>query len=184
MNIGICGIDPGIGGGIAFYKNNQTVSAVNMPKTNKELWDYFNFLKETYGGYIIFIEKVQMWKSDKDTGGKSFGIEKMLRNYNSMVALIEANDIPLVEVTASTWQKHLDLYFPQEKKKLSPEKYKQFRKNKYKIKAGRLFPTTKPTLRTADALCILRFGIEMTTLSASWVKKNTKNPSAYNLFSK
>tara|TARA_R110000744_G_scaffold195512_1_gene314586 strand:+ start:36894 stop:37448 length:555 start_codon:yes stop_codon:yes gene_type:complete len=183
MSVAICGIDPGLGGGIAFWKNKETVSAVKMPQTNKELWDYFEFLKQTYGPYIVFLERVSAWKSDKDTGGKSFGIDKMLNNYNSMIALIEANNIPLVEVSPITWQKQLELHFPAEKKKLDPSKYKQFRKNKYKRKAAELFPTIKPTLRTADALCVLRFGIERFTLSPKWVKENTRNKTAYSLFS-
>ena len=179
----ICAIDPGYGGGIAFYRDNKTVLSIDMPRENKDVWDYLNYLKDTYGPFVLFIEKVQMWQSDSQGNtGKQFRIAKMLSNYDSLIALIEVNNIPLIEVAAVTWQKGLQLYFPAEKKKLDPGKYKQFRKNQYKRFAKKKFPSKKPTLKTADALCILWFGIERVSLSPNWVKNSIKNPSALSLF--
>jgi hypothetical protein len=172
--IPICGIDPGYGGGIAFYCD-KTITAVPMPKTNREIWDYLEYLKETYGNFIVFIERVQMWHGDT-TGnqGKKFGITKMIGQYKSLLALIEANRIPIVEVAPITWQKELGLYFP--------KKEKQQRKNLYKRFAAKEFPTIKPTLKTADALCLVQFGKVRCTLSGTWVKQNIINKESLTLF--
>ena len=163
----ICAVDPGASGGIAFYRDSQTVSAVPMPQTNKEIWDYINNLKETYGGFILFIEKVQLWMSDmsEENRGKAFRIQKMVSDYKSMIALFEVSDIPVIEVTARTWQKELGFV---ESKKMD----KTQRKNLYKRYAAKRYPSIKPTLKTSDALCILDFGRKMIATNPSWVVKN------------
>lgn len=174
MSIPICAIDPGMGGGIAFYVDDQTVSAVKMPRSNKEFWDYVVYLKGTYGNFMTFIERVSVWRGDNDTPGKAFGIEKLLANYNSLVAILEASNIPVVEVSGISWQKKLMLYFPKEDRTKRKNRYKRYAANKY--------PTIKPTLKTADALCILSFAREKIVTNPDWVLRRVRNREAANLF--
>lgn len=147
-----------------------------MPRTNRELWDLFEDLRADHGRYIVFIEKVQLWQGDTG-GGKQFRIAKMLSQYTTLITTLDAQKIPLVEVAPITWQKELGLHFPDEEK--------QVRKNRYKRFAAKTFPGTKPTLRTADALCLLEFGIRTATLRGAWVKEEALKrwPDPSRLFS-
>lgn len=172
--IPICGIDPGASGGIAFYANERTVSAIPMPGEPKELWEYFNFLRDTYGHYIVFIERVNVWRGDSSTPGKDFGIAKMLQQYAGVTAIIKALGLPLIEVASISWQKELNLY------QKTPDK--TLRKNAYKRYAAKKYPTLKPTLKTADALCIMSYGRVKSITSASWVKDRIANKDTLSLF--
>lgn len=174
MSVPICAIDPGMGGGICFYKDGLKVTAVNMPQTAKDLWDYFSYLKDTYGTYLVCIERVNTWKGDSETPGKSFGIEKMLANYNQIVGIVEANDLPIAEISAVAWQRGLGLYFPGTEK--------QVRKNKYKRYALTKYPSIKVTLKNADALCILSFARIKVLTDPKWITKRIRNKDTLKLF--
>lgn len=172
----ICGIDPGLGGGIAFQTSKGQVMTFNMPRTNRDLWDFFEGLKHTYGKYIIFIERVQMWGSDTDgNNGKQFRIAKMLSNYNSMLALLEAQKLPIIEIAPRTWQKELGFVF-------AKDVTKQTRKNAYKRFAAKTYPSKKPTLKTADAICIMHYGKIMVRINPEGIKENIKNKETLTLF--
>jgi len=175
LSVPICAIDPGYGGGIAFYANESTVLAAPMPRENIEFSEYVLFLKETYGPFMVLIEKVNVWRGDNATPGKQFGIEKMLKNYSSLVAILEVHGLPVVEVASISWQKGLDLYLPKTSKTV--------RKNLYKKFATKKYPTLKPTLKTADALCILSFGRMKAAIAPKWLLDRVKNKQAASLFS-
>ena len=174
--INILAIDPGMGGGIAL-KHKNTSFTWNMPKTNLEFRELLDRIEEDYGKFICFIERVQMWVGDADSGnrGKHFRIVKMTNQYNALIAIMEARMVPINEVAPITWQKELNLFFPKEEK--------QVRKNKYKRFAQKKFPLLKPTLKTSDALCILQYGIQIVTLRPSHFIENIKNKETLTLFS-
>lgn len=165
----ICAIDPGKTGAIAFYTSKGSVSSIKMPDTPSEIWNQIINLKETYGSFIVFIERVQMWVQDSlDVNkGKQFRISKMVSDYDTLIAMFEVNKIPVVQVAPTTWQKEMDLYHP--------KKDKTQRKNLYKRFAARKYPGIKVTLTNADALCILSFSRQRTVTSPDWVLKNIKN---------
>lgn len=123
---------------------------------------------------MVFIERVGVWRGDNDSPGKQYGIAKMLANYNSLIAILEANDLPVVEIAAISWQKELMLY--------EPKKSKTERKNLYKRYAAKQYPMLKPNLKTSDAICILHFARIRCVTSAKWVLERVRNPKAANIF--
>lgn len=158
----IIGIDPGKSGGIAIYVNSsKTMKVVKMPDTTKKLSDYLNHVKETYGTALCFIEKVSSWTTDKNEGGKSFGIEKMMANYTQLKTVLTLCEIPFVQVHSRTWQGTLNLIKKGESKK--------DRKNRYKLAASTHYPNLKATLWNADAVCVMHFGRIKLSNDVNWV---------------
>jgi len=72
-----------------------------------------------------------MGKSFYSGGGKSFGIIKMLKNYNQLITCIELIGFHFVEVPPITWQTTLKLKWPKPKG-LDFTKWKTVRKRRYK----------------------------------------------------
>lgn len=174
MKKAIIGIDPGASGGIAIYCDGS-VTAVKMPKRTEAINDYFRHISETYDKRIVFVEKVQHFGSDDATGGKKFGIAKMMANYQELKTLLKVNDLPYVEVAAVTWQKELLVRIKGETKAA--------RKNRYKDFAQTSYPMIKVNLATSDALCLVSFGRRMLTDNPYWVEQKIVGKKNTDLFS-
>jgi hypothetical protein len=170
----ILGIDPGSGGGIALYNYKAGISVVKMPKNVSDLAEYLNYVKDTYEKPICFIEKVSSWKSDKDTGGKSFGIEKMLANFEQLKTVLTLAKIPFVQVYPQSWQHGLNL------RKKGEEKAQ--RKKRYKAAATQYYPEVRATLWNADALCIVQFGRLKFKADINWVMERLPPAAQKELF--
>lgn len=157
----IIGIDPGATGGIAVYNNKGEILLQKMPKKVEDLSEYLNYIKDTYGKTICFLEKVQSFHSDTDDGGKRFGIQKMLANYEQLKTVLTLAKIPFVQVYPQSWQGGLSL---RKKGESKPD-----RKKRYKAAAEKYYPQIKATLWNADAICILQFGRLKLETDVDWV---------------
>lgn len=157
----IIGIDVGAGGGIAVYNYKSGIQVVKMPKNITDMSDYLAYIKDTYEKPLCFIEKVSSWVSDTDQAGKRFGIEKMLANFEQLKTVLTLNKIPFVQVYPQSWQGGLNLRKKGESKKQ--------RKDRYKAAAGQYYPTVKPTLWNADAICIAHFGRLKFHTDVNWI---------------
>lgn len=175
MNKTIIGIDCGKAGGIAVY-NNGRAQAFKMPETVKELSKFFQYIENTYEDKIVFIEKVQSFKSDTDDGGKRFGIDKMLKNYAEIITVIKLIGWDFVEVYPISWQSTLGL------KKGTKGLSKTQRKNIYKTHSQNAFPECKVTLNVADALCLISFAFRKFENDPDWINERIVDGEKSDLF--
>ena len=166
----VVGIDPGKGGAIAMWRDGK-ITAVNMPKTLKELNDYLHYIEEISVKPIVFIEHVQARPSDM-IGGKGFGIIKMLKQYNEVTAYIKSNHLPLIPTYPISWQSKLKI-------KVKGEDY-DTRKKRFNKIAKEWHPEIKVTLKNCDSLLLLRFGRFMLENNPDWVTE--RFPEDYELF--
>lgn len=170
----IVAIDPGSGGGIALLTNGR-VQVVPMPKDVFEMEQYFTYIFNTYENIIVLIEKVNLWGKADDAPGKKFGIQKMLKNYEQLLTVIKMTGFKFVEVPPITWQSTLGLRMKRNKG-VDYAEFKTFRKKVYKEFATKSFPTIKRvTLKTSDALCLLRFGIVKIDNDIDWIRERLQN---------
>ena len=164
----IIGIDPGLNGGIATYTDiglNKSIELINMPATPKDICIKLADIKET-GDFIneeliCYIEKVGTYVS----GNSATAAVKFARIEAFLIAL----RIPLVEVTAKQWEYWLigkpnypkisDSIKGLERNRILAKR-KTERKNKIKDTLQRQYPDLKITLKTSDALGIMKYGME------------------------
>lgn len=158
----IIGIDPGAGGGIALYSHKSGISVVKMPKDINALNDYLRHIKETYEAPLCFLEKVSKYRGEADAGGKQFGIDKMLANFEQLKTVLTLSGIPYVQVAPISWQAGLKLRKKGEEKK--------DRKNRYKAAAAKYYPEIKRvTLWNADAICLVHFARLKFNTDIDWI---------------
>ena len=154
----IIGIDPGLNGGIATYTDiglNKSIELINMPATPKDICIKLADIKEN-GDFaneevICYMEKVGTY------------------HCGQLEAFLIALRIPLVEVTAKQWEYWLigkpnypkisDSIKGLERNRILAER-KTKRKNKIKDTLQRQYPDLKITLKTSDALGIMKYGME------------------------
>lgn len=173
----IVGIDPGAGGGIAIYKNNRMFSVVKMPKSIPEINEYFKEIKLQDQNAVIFLEKVQIFTSDTDQGGKQFGIKKMLANYEQLKTCILINDLQLLEIAPISWQSTC--------KFKTKGKTKTERKRIYQTYAEAVFPEIgKIALWGSDALCIVMSALIKYNNDPKWIADRMQNKQVDNLFNR
>lgn len=138
------GVDPGQSGGLVIIRHDGRVSSCQMPKTERDVWNWCYNLNDTDA--IAVIEHVHSMPGQGVASSFKFG-----RGYGGLrMALIAAN-IPFEEVTPQRWQKGLAI--PARKKTESKTQFK----NRLKAKAQQLFPKVPVTLATADALLIAEY---------------------------
>jgi hypothetical protein len=94
-------------------------------------------------------------------GGKQFGIVKMLKNYHQIETLIKGSRMPFIPVMPITWQTRLKIY-------IKGEDYGERKKRLKEISQG-FYPELKVTLKTCDALLILRFARHMLQNETAWI---------------
>jgi hypothetical protein len=144
------GIDCGKTGAIAHIGANSPVAAVSMPETVEQLNEYLSYIKSISICPVACVEKVGLWRSDADTGGKSFGIEKMVRSLNEVTTVLRIAKIPFIQIYPVQWQAYLNI------RGLQREEYAD-RKRRFRNIAQKNFPTMKVTLTNSDALLIMQF---------------------------
>lgn len=172
----VIGIDTGSQGCIAIWKKERLDSVIKMPKDLTDLKQYFDHIKNNNEDVMVFLEKVQMFSSDSDieNKGKQFRIQKLLSNYDQIKTLITFYGFPYVEVYPVLWQSSLGIKTKGIEKKL--------RKTMYKECAAIVFPGIKITLWNADALCILKFGLNKIITDPKWIYERIKNTNSKGMF--
>ena len=160
------GIDPGYSGAIAVFYNNE-IKTIQNPRTFPEILKIFREIKSTMPNILIGIEKVGMNPMDMKEGGKAFGIQKMVINYNDFVNALDALQLPYIPIAAQKWQRGLKLYIKGEGKKERKDRYRYF--------AAENFPMLKVTRRNQDAICIMRYLYELVYYGNSDIMEKTRN---------
>jgi hypothetical protein len=172
----IIGIDPGASGGIAMY--DGTLHTARMPKDLNDLRYMLLHSRETYNNVCVFVEKLSIQHRDFAEAGKIFRLQKMLKNYEQLKAVIGVCMVDMAEVHPLTWQSRLGLRIKGEEK--------HQRKLRYRTEASRFYPVLKPTLWNCDAVLIMHFGrtiLQDTTRKAmKWKDENLHIADDNNLF--
>lgn len=151
----IIGIDPGKSGGIA-WSDGATVESFGMPQSDIEIIDDLrelgnqSFLNNGTRPPCVFLEKVGGFIGKPQPGSAMF---KFGRGYGFLMGAMLSMGWEIHLVTPQKWQKALSLGKRGER---SPVEWKRHLKDE----AARLFPSQKVTLKTADALLILRYAKE------------------------
>lgn len=153
----ILAIDPGASGGIAYRNSDGTVMAVPMPETEGEIRATLCVLVNTLGGQTpAFIEDqcgvVGPGMRVSASSMFSFG-----RNFGFILGTLAAYTIRVELVRPQKWQKFHSLGT----KKDAGKDWKA----KLRGKAQQLYPHLKATLKTADALLLLDYGIRWVTVA-------------------
>lgn len=138
------GIDPGVTGGIAFLKINASLQVYNCPKTPRDMVDLI--LNNVVFCCFAVIEKVHSFPRDGKKAAFTFG-----HNYGLWVGMLSSLHIPYKEVSPQKWMKYYS----------TPRKLeRKTRKIYLKKVAQSLFPKTKITLKTADAILLSNYAKE------------------------
>jgi hypothetical protein len=141
------GIDPGASGGLAGIYNEVT-DVKPMPRTLRDVWEWFEWLKLSPAPVFAYLEKVQGYIGIEQPGNAAF---KFGRSFGILEMALTAAGIPFEEVPPQRWQKGLGIT-PRRK----DETKTQF-KNRLKQHAQNLFPEVKLTLATCDALLLAEY---------------------------
>lgn len=137
------GLDPGGSGGIALIDaNGVVIYATAMPETPRDILD--TIAKHDRAVYAV-LERV--WSSP---GWGHVGAFKFGTSVGELRMALTAQGIPFDEVMPKAWQKLLGVSYP----KAKGEKRD---KNVTKRRAQALFPSTRVTHATADALLLAEF---------------------------
>jgi hypothetical protein len=146
----IIGIDPGQNGAFAEIYPSGKVDCFPM-FDEPDMRDYFESIKAfSECPVMIYLEQVGGYIGKPQPGSAMFVFGS---GWGFIRGLISANKIPLTLVRPQTWQKGI----PGLDGSKGPD-----RKRALKNHAARLFPTSKVTLSTADALLIADWGRRQT----------------------
>lgn len=144
---GIVGVDPGQSGGFGAIYPDGTVVGIPMPQTPRGITDVLRDLRNS-GITAAFIERTvkyagkNMPQSSAIVYGKNCGVLEA-----SLILLKFTIEKP----TPQQWQKAFTMV-----RKPGEDQTKW--KNRLKDRAEDLFPSAKPTHKTADALLLAEFG--------------------------
>jgi len=139
-------IDPGAGGGIAYFWDLYG-KADAMPETVVDLADKIRELK--CAGYnTCYLEEIP-----KYAGKNASAMMKLSTRYGECRGILAALGIRVYELRPQDWQKVLSLG--------NRATYGTRWKAHLKERAQALFPHLKVTLKTADALLILEAGMRL-----------------------
>lgn len=138
-------IDPGAGGGLAWFDTDGNVASDVMPEGMTAQADRVRALK--VGGYIthVIMERVGGYMP----GNSGPAAVKFARHCGHLEAICYVMGLPITYVAPQTWQKAIGTY----------SKEKAERKRQIKEQMARLYPHLDVTLKTADALGILTWVI-------------------------
>ena len=144
------GIDPGSTGGLCALqglsgKPSTIYNIEAMPPTERDVWDYFESIRRMTGYAVI--EKVGGYIGVPTPGSAMFNFGK---SYGGLRMALVAAQIRFEEVTPQAWQKEYGM-------KKADKETKTSWKNRLKARAQQLFPDTKVTLATADAILIAEY---------------------------
>lgn len=152
------GIDPGVSGGIAIIDKNK-ISALPMPISETDLWDIIKIYatpvvrhpsNNGYQAYAIMEKVAGMVHSSVGLPNLGSSMFSFGRSYGLCWMALIAAGIPFDLVHPRTWQKSYNI---------SKDKGEAYNKWKGRLKgvAQRLFPRTKVTLATSDALLLAEY---------------------------
>ena len=148
----VIGIDPGVGGGLAWSGANGDRCAP-MPATIGDFRELlFNILLEQHfftgeSTVTCYIEELPKFVR----AIPSSAVFVMARNYGQLEGVLTGFQVQLVHVRPQVWQKALGLG---DSKGMTKTQWK----NKLKAKAQAYYPEEHVTLKTADALLIYYAG--------------------------
>ncbi len=153
LNVGltsVIGVDPGLSGGIACWTPGQPIMVVSMPQTEGDL---LGLIKEMVvpNHTIAFLEEVGGFVGKEQPGSAMF---KFGRSFGFVLGVLQALGVRTELIKPQKWQKPLSLGTA------SGSATRTEWKNRLKACAQRLHPELKPTLKTADAILILDFGLK------------------------
>lgn len=145
----IVAIDPGKSSGAIAIMDLNDLSNVRTHRmmSSMELGSILKNLNRNQR-LLVVLERVGMFPSDDK--GKQFRTESLVRNSAEIKTICQLFDIPLLEVSPTTWQHGLKLVSKEDQTKTD-------RKNRYKKFAGLTFPQIKVDLKNSDALCLLEY---------------------------
>jgi hypothetical protein len=138
------GVDPGVGGGIAWCVPGFQPAVESMPDTPHELVHLLECINRD-GEIRVYLEEVGGYVGGEGQTGSSmftFG-----QNYGQVLGICAALGLPVELVRPQKWQKALGLG-------TSAGMTKAQWKRKLKVRAAQLYPNLKVTLKVADALLI------------------------------
>lgn len=150
----IVSIDPGVNGGIAVYnRDTAEVSTLNMPASPQAISAILhNYVEEAEANgdrALIIIEEVPLFLATACPSVSSMA--KLQRNYGILVGCAISTGATVKTVTPQEWQKHIGAGH----KRNHGDRWKAHLKEL----AQEAFPHLKPTLKTADALLILKVAL-------------------------
>ena len=163
----LLGIDPGKGGGLAVYNEEE-----NETKAIKFMDDLCE-LSAIVGGMVqgfkadevyVIVEHVHSFPTDSRPAAFSFG-----RNLGQWEGIIANHELEIKTVAPRTWQEHYDV-------PVIKDKYE--RKRWLKEIAQTMFPDIKVTLAISDALLIVNYAKDdcPTNQLVSWAPAKLKPP--------
>jgi hypothetical protein len=150
----VLGIDPGSAGGICLY-DDGIITTYKMPETYPDIYDFLEGITSQHlpGEVVAVLEDV----GHGMPGQSSSATAKFARHNGHLEMALYALGIPTTKVTPQKWQKS---YSNSLGKSSGCEKREW--KNKLKGLAQQMFPTTKVTLNTADAILLAAYGAKLT----------------------
>lgn len=148
----IIAIDPGVSGGIAVRSADGSTTAFAMPSTDIDLRDFLaDVVREHYrdnlGTPVAVIEDIPKYTGNKIPGSSVF---VMARNFGYVCAVCDTLNLEVRLVRPVAWQKAVGA--GGKRNFNSTPKWKAHLKQI----AQRAFPDLVVTLKTADALLILK----------------------------
>ena len=144
----IVGIDCGVNGGIAIFKRSEA-HAFSMPPTIEALEEALYHIGAD--GPLVYIEDVPPFAGANRPAARIF---KLAENFGIIKGILTAHDISYKLVRPQKWMKKMV------RKKRNEFSSSNKWKNYLKEKASVCFPEVKATLKTADALLLLQYGID------------------------
>ena len=152
----IVGIDCGIGGGIAYYiPEKKEVYAIPMPEKISDIDDALSFV---LSNSIVYVEDVPPFVGINRPAARIF---KLAKNYGIILGILEALCMEYITVRPAVWMKAIGTN--KKKHYKTDNEWKNYLKKlamiyypNYINKHG----NTKITLKTADALLILEYGMQ------------------------
>ena len=142
----IIAIDPGAQGGVAWTDREGIVHAISMPDGMTAQAD---LIREIWARERI--TKAVMEKVGQHVAGNNASAScKFARHCGHLEAILYMLSIPVIQVAPQSWMKQFGA-LPKDKTK---------RKNALKEEAARRYPHLRVTLATADALCLLEWGLK------------------------
>jgi crossover junction endodeoxyribonuclease RuvC len=149
----IIAMDPGLSGGIAVSRFGKT-ECYAMPETQGDLLALVRDIRTAAavegGDIVCVVEEVSGFAGKAQPGSAMF---RFGEHFGFIKGVIQASEIRLVLVRPQVWQKGFGLGTA------SACASKTIWKNKLKAEAQRRFPHLTVTLKTADALLILEYGL-------------------------
>ena len=147
------GLDPGKSGGVAFILENSLYT-FKCPSTVHDMVDEINFCNKLGPEYEIFavVEKVWSFPGQGVRSVFTFG-----ENYGTWLGILAPLKVPHKLVVPNKWMKHFGS-MPKDKRK---------RKNFIKSLAQQLYPNSKITLSTSDAVMLAVYAKEIDLIESN-----------------